>query len=478
MKDLLSNRKESLSVVKDPNIIEFDKLVIRRINEHQKWNTNQLLGYDALIVDGGNMDYAAFFIQSVRAHQNPELYLKPIFVAEPNTKLDLLIPNLIDGEYKGEADLPLINNKVWDIFMRYTELEDVLSLSYEAQILKRLLNFYYTRNLSVIEPTQTISSIIGYAYPLLTQILKGEDEPKVIDILAWGEAQGLMTGEFLDRVYLCNLCSGGFLSYREVCPNCHSADASTQDLVHHFPCAFVGPLEDFKVDNGNTLDCPKCNKKLRHIGLDYDKPSVVHRCNRCKSEFQDLCVKAKCISCTNDTEVQYLVPAAIKKYQLTKKGRMAAITSILSAEPKREQERGNLSYDTFKLIFQHEIDKNKYFTECSLYLLTFSLDNLTELTQRFGRNSQYNLYDEVIQAVKNLCGPIDIICMDNDNSIYILLLNYSHQEAKAKEQSMKNALKKLFADNFNHFELAILHSLIPIAPAGKAAEYLKNNPLR
>ena len=40
------------------------------------------------------------------------------------------------------------------------------------------------------------------------------------------------------------------------------------------------------------LICPKCHKKLRHIGVDYDRPAVVYTCNDCENSFTSPITKA------------------------------------------------------------------------------------------------------------------------------------------------------------------------------------------
>jgi hypothetical protein len=119
------------------------------------------------------------------------------------------------------------------------------------------------------------------------------EEPQVLDALDWAEKEGLVWPDFQERIYVCSSCSGGFLSFREVCPHCKSSNIDGEDLVHHFPCAYIGPVSDFQMEDSSVLNCPKCNKDLHHIGVDYDKPVVINHCNNCDSIFQDIYVKAK-----------------------------------------------------------------------------------------------------------------------------------------------------------------------------------------
>ena len=49
---------------------------------------------------------------------------------------------------------------------------------------------------------------------------------------------------FLNRIL--HNCKNGHLSFREVCPSCDSANMISEDLIHHFPCGYIGAISDFK----------------------------------------------------------------------------------------------------------------------------------------------------------------------------------------------------------------------------------------
>lgn len=447
----------------DIDVIEFDSLNFKKINVNQTWKLEQLIGFDALILDASNLEYARYFIQLMRSHHNPDYYLKPLFVYKPHPQLDVDLSYMYDGEYKSDKDLAELKQMTLDIFLRTTELEDIQSLSYEAQIIKRLMNYFYTRSINEIHPTRSTSSTYGYVYPMLNAILKEEGESRGLDLLDWAEQEGLIAGKVHERIYLCNNCTGGFLSFREVCPSCHSSDSMTQDLVHHFPCAYVGPISDFEDQLKNQLNCPKCNKNLRHIGVDYDKPSVIHHCNQCKADFQDLFVQAKCICCGTDTDVQYLIPKKLKKYEIMKKGKLAAISSILSSESQKPLSNGYLRYDTFKTMLQHEMEKVKYYKESTLLLSGVSIINLFELRQRVGRHSYEKLIQELMIEVKNLLKPIDLVSMDKDDTIYFSMLDTDMQTTKSILSQIKVLVTALIYDNFRQFEIEMNVATIDIS---------------
>ena len=66
--------------------------------------------------------------------------------------------------------------------------------------------------------------------------------------------------------------------------------------------------------------CPKCHKKLRHIGVDYDRPAVVYTCNDCENSFTSPITKATCCYCQSTFPVNTLVPRNIEDYEITEEG--------------------------------------------------------------------------------------------------------------------------------------------------------------
>lgn len=68
------------------------------------------------------------------------------------------------------------------------------------------------------------------------------------------------------------------------------------------------------------LICPKCHKKLRHIGVDYDRPAVVYTCNDCENSFTAPITKSTCCYCQSTYPVNALVPRDVVDYEITEEG--------------------------------------------------------------------------------------------------------------------------------------------------------------
>ena len=68
------------------------------------------------------------------------------------------------------------------------------------------------------------------------------------------------------------------------------------------------------------LICPKCHKKLRHIGVDYDRPAVVYTCKDCENSFTSPITKSTCCYCQSTFPVNALVPRDVEDYEITEEG--------------------------------------------------------------------------------------------------------------------------------------------------------------
>jgi len=442
--------------------ISYGNLLFYYIENNTSFRIEELMGYDALLLDARDHDFTRLIIKRIRTHYNPEFYLKPVFLLNLRPTKDPLINYLHDGLIYSFDQIPEVANTVRQIFMLTTQLDYNLPSSFEAQTMKKVFNYMHTRELKTLRPFIDVSSIIGYTYPELSVSFDDREEAQTLDILGWAEREGLVWPDFFERIYLCNSCSSGFLSYREVCPHCQSSNAKSEDLVHHFPCAYIGPISDFKNPVDNTLSCPKCSKTLRHIGVDYDKPSVINHCNNCDNNFQDFYVKAKCLSCEQDIEVQYLVPKTIYVYKLTKKGRSAAVNGLFSATQEVDEIFGTLKPEMMKVMLHYELERMKKNPAQKSSVAIFHLENFYELFNRIGGKMRKNVITELMNLVRENIRPSDYIGMESAATFYVCLIDTNPAAAAGAAVNIERALKTAVHRNFNHFEASIRYHVVEL----------------
>ena len=417
--------------------------------------------YDAIVIEAGDYLHTLNQVRKIRSHLNPEIYLKPVFIYKGSDNRDVLIHNLTDGTIFSLDQVNFLVPVIEKIYLRISDLTYTKSISFEAQMIDKCLNLLYTRAKTELMPQIYLGSSLGYSFPEISINFHHRDEWQVLDILTIMEAEGIVQGEYLDRIYTCSQCNGGFLSYREVCPTCQSTKCDSEDLVHHYPCAFIGPISDFKNELDSQLHCPKCNKNLRHIGVDYDKPSIVYTCKNCNGKFQDINVKAKCVSCHCDNEIEKLVSKEIKNYRLTKKGETAATTGYISTAKDIEEFIGTVKIDTFKTMVRYEVERLKQ-NDYTSNLACIYLKNAGELYSRIGSNSQRALLKDLVDIVRRNLRTSDLISFQNANTLLINMNEIPTKIADNVLEEICDIMKRLISKNFKNFETDIRFKVVPI----------------
>ncbi len=455
------------------NKIEFNNLLFQILDDNGNLKIEHLLGADAFIIDSRDPDFARYMLKKIRSHHEAEFYLKPIFLINYKESKDPVLSNLHDGILFSYDQLKEASETVKQIFLRTSHLNNQIISSYEAQVIKKVLDYLYTRNSRALKPYIDSRSITGYTFPELSMSFDKDEEFQVFDLLEWADKEGLIWPDFLEKVYLCNNCSSGFLSYREVCPHCNSSNSRAEDLVHHFPCAYVGPLSDFQNSFDTSLTCPKCNKALRHIGVDYDKPSIIHHCNNCDMNFQDVFIKAKCISCEHDTEVQYLKSKNVNVYKLTKKGRAAATNGIVFSNQEVEAIFGTVSMDVLKTMLHYELERIKENPLQKSTLALIHFENIFELYNKIGEKAQKELLEDLAVVLRENIKPTDFMAFESTSTLYLVLINSDVVKAAEMLKDIQAIIENLMKTNFNEFMIKLYTKERPLEAVAKAEFHLR-----
>ena len=239
-----------------------------------------------LVIDGRNQQQAESMLRTVRQNSLPALYLLPIVILHNNFSMPDIGSRYADA-YHSIDDF---NAAVAEGFITQFEgvnrwiISVVLdNVSGDSNIALRVLRYMVSRDQS-FNPVATAKALSGYVYPQLELLFEGSDVG-LLETLEFLAEQRLVTGDFYTKAHFCSHCECAFLNFEETCPHCQSTNLTIDELVHHFKCAYTGELSEFK--QGEAMICPKCELQLKHIGVDYDKPSIVYRCNQCSHSFQN-----------------------------------------------------------------------------------------------------------------------------------------------------------------------------------------------
>ncbi|PTW56571.1 response regulator receiver domain-containing protein [Breoghania corrubedonensis] len=221
--------------------------------------------------------------------------------------------------HKADVDLPKIprgsaERIVQALVQEFAEARASVHLEVRQSddLADKLLASLYVRSRKLM-PEFSGASPRGFSYNVALT------ESEVRELTGRLETDRLIEKAFVDRLHGCPACNSVRLNVREECFECHSPNLEETAIIHHFKCAYQGPLQDFK--HGSDLVCPKCARELRHFGVDYDKPGNVVSCLACGASSSDTAVGFKCLDCGVHTDGDVISTHDVFNYALTDKGR-------------------------------------------------------------------------------------------------------------------------------------------------------------
>lgn len=404
---------------------------------------------DAVILDYSNQDGCIAFLKQVRVSYVESIYLVPIFILSMNNTIDSFSESMSDGVIQSlqeEAFMGAYNA----IDQRIKQLQSTDNTDQDIKIQNKLLRYHYSRQ-TRIRPIISAQSHTGYIFPLLSLHYNNANTEEKFAMLDKMVAKEYFRLRYEDIVHLCTNCYSGFLNYREVCPKCSSSDLYTENLVHHFVCAHVAPESDYI--SGDQMICPKCNRLLRHIGVDYDKPSLVYTCNNCGHHFQDSIMQALCMNCTTVQKVDSLIERKIYNYELTALGEEAAIGGILPSEQKETELPGFIGFSTFNIFLKYEIERIKNSGKTSS-IGSLSLRTPSALSSSLG--VKYNtVVSEVADFIKNATLATDILSFINNNTFLIISPDNDKFRLESLLNNIRHSVQKLIDSNIDEASIIV-----------------------
>lgn len=401
-------------------------------------------------------------IRNIRISTRPEVYLKPIFLQSTAIYEELKFQ--VDGCYNPN-NVQLLKEEAMVIHGRIDKLPNVqIDTDLKTSVTFKAVQYLHTRAISTLEPYRTRSSNIGYALPFISSFSYANENIKLFRLLKEAVEEGLMEQTVVDKVNLCKDCQGSYLNFREVCPKCHGLDLTAEPLVHHFRCAHVAPESDFK--EGFDMVCPKCDREMRHIGIDYDKPSEIILCNNCNHHTQNPLMEASCVDCGSVMNLERIDTIEICQYHLNPKGeQLVKYGNALDANEPIKQSH-HLEPTVFKLLLEQEWKKIQVKGHKSFL---FKLNLVKESISFLSPKDQKQLALECLDITKNYFRAFDLFSFSTDEIIWVLMTEVTTNEAEEMANLVKNNLEKLIQDNFeatvNYVELAYHPLQFPLPPA-------------
>ncbi len=385
----------------------------------------------------------------IRRMVDPALYLRPVLFLPGPESVPKNILQSADGAIQAmghslheqleswTARLEGINKKIH----QYTGQPN----QNDTNIAFKILRFIASRNLTA-EPIPSVQALSGYIFPALQPLFPKPDNG-IFETLEYLETQRLLSGTFTGSAYSCTHCGCAFLNFFETCPDCGSSDLVTDELIHHFKCAYVGELSEYR--QGNELICPKCDKTLNHIGVDYDKTSIVYHCNQCGNVFQEAGVMTSCYNCHRETEPENQVQRSIKSYTITAIGENAASYGMDSLfQNILESKVHALAFSAFKEFFRIEQARIQRYGVTVSSLAALRLGGIEELYTKLGKRTR-EIFDEISEAFKANLRSSDLFTMRNETLFLIILTETSPENGERALKRIKERIGSLLKSNLD-----------------------------
>lgn len=365
----------------------------------------------------------------------PNLFLKPllVFLDENQSGLN----GTVDDEIILPASRATLDSKIkklLSISQKINRLNGFSEIGGDNRIKEILiLQFLYTRNGYFLNPVRDLSSSIGYSYPLARLLIDGAPGNE-LELLEELEENLLLESKLIDKINLCPFCGHFQINFKEVCPQCHSLKINEEATIHHFRCAYVGREKEFK--DALVLRCPKCRRELRHIGVDYDKPSEDLWCDKCGTNFSDSLVMCSCLNCGNTFSPENAIPKQIKKFSLTQEGYRAAEDGLFPSVNLMDilrQEIGLYRFEVFNELFRLEVNRCRRY-EYNSMLIRLVINNLSKVINEGGIEHKKNVRKELGLFLKTVFRNTDILTELSENEYLII---FTHTESGGAERAME-----------------------------------------
>ena len=151
------------------------------------------------------------------------------------------------------------------------------------------------------DPRQEIDSLLKSSTRISVERLSqytNSDRDKVLAYLQKKVSEGKASHLNDIKEIACNNCNSVKITQDFYCPNCSSMDYKQGKLVEHYSCGNVSPIDSY--ENGK---CPKCEKPIGVLGVDYKLMENFYSCNNCENKFPEPTSNFLCLKCNNKFKI-------------------------------------------------------------------------------------------------------------------------------------------------------------------------------
>jgi hypothetical protein len=424
---------------------EFEGLNFAIVQTNANFASLDLTKTDGIFIENESPEVVLNIIKEVRNSEVTAMYLKPLFIKSLSIPIEIV--QLTDGRVEN-LTMNKALQKSLEINKRVKGIQsDIKGLNFSESLILKTTQYIYTRQKPLV-PFRNRASKIGYSFPFLSGYISVNDHLQILDNLSDVKYEEYFKFKTVDKVNLCHECEGTYMNFREVCPSCNSLELKSENLIHHFRCAYIGPESDFKQEE--DLICPKCDKVLRHIGIDYDKPSEINQCQTCNHQSQDVNMRASCIDCGHDMDLEHIANRAVQTLQITAAGEKIAIRGfgkkIATPQYEFKTTKNFFGWGLFKILVGQELARLEMRSHEShlgvIQLNEAKFDFLDEQTKDV-------LQKEILNIVGQYLRPVDLISYKNFSTFAFLMPECDQRLASEMKDIIDYNLKKLIGDNID-----------------------------
>jgi ribosomal protein L37E len=429
-------------------VFEYEELTFLKVNSTQ-FNLQDFSVYiDAIYIDTGSLDTIQTVLQKIRSNPDNLLFLLPVFAPKSvtNNNHELGLDGKVDNSdfFMAAQRTRSIQERISHIKID-TQTEDI----FENQIQIKAIQFAYTRNMP-LTPLRNRESKTGYIYPFIDNI-SSRKQGGLINQLDSAVNKGWMLQELQDKINVCPSCNDTYLHFRDTCSSCGSIDLKYEEIIHHFKCAHVAPKSSFLMND--RLQCPKCDNHLRHIGIDYDKPSEITICNTCSHQSQETHMKAHCVSCGTESDVHEIETRSIYKYSITSLGIQVAIHGNMGTEQEEDNNSTNLvGWQLFQLYKNQETQRSMMLDNNNRFI---HVHIQSDMISKLNSNAKDKFRVEMAQIIASYLRPEDIISAENVFNYELILIQPTDYFADDLMQTLQYNIEKMLGDNLQNDKTSV-----------------------
>jgi DNA-binding NarL/FixJ family response regulator len=214
---------------------------------------------------------------------------------------------------KNEEGLKWISRSLHTAFHEWQKRKDIKRQNAINQRAKKILKHLLNDTHSIKQAVDSQIRIVSESGRIIREI--EDTDNKDIDSLV---VSNYLSKDRAESAFSCPRCHSSRLRVHFICQNCRISDFVKGEVIEHNKCGYSDLEENFvERSKEDKMICPKCNKDLRLIGVDYFRLESAFKCRHCRIVFSTPLQEYDCTECNlSGIKLQELAWSAIHMYSL------------------------------------------------------------------------------------------------------------------------------------------------------------------